>query len=83
MPGLLAAHARTRSAYITDYHAGKTSRVELRGDQVGLKSCVRWNPLGTNGLPKGISLHRVSRQSDMAPPTCALQVISTLESECS
>jgi hypothetical protein len=69
---LLAADARTRSADITDYYAGKTSRVELRGDQVGLKSCVRWNPVGTNGLPEGISLHRVSRQSDVTPPTCAL-----------
>jgi hypothetical protein len=69
---LLAADARTRSADITDYHSGKTSRVELRGDKVGLKSCVRWNPLGTNGLPKRISLHRVSRQSDVVPPTCPL-----------
>ena len=69
---LLAADARTRSADITDYYAGKTSSVELRGDQVGLKSCVRWNPVGTNGLPEGISLHRVSRQSDVTPPTCAL-----------
>jgi hypothetical protein len=72
-PRLLAADARTRSADITDYYAGKTSGVELRGDQVGLKSCVRWNPVGTNGLPEGISRHRVSRQrSDVAPPTCAL-----------
>ena len=51
-PRLLAADARTRSADITDYHAGKTRRLELRGDKVELKSCVRWNPLGTNGLSK-------------------------------
>ena len=82
-PRLLAADARTRSADVTDNHAGKTSRVELRGDKVGLKSCVRWNPLGTNGLPKGISLHRVSRQSDVAPPTRALYVIGAPEGECS
>jgi hypothetical protein len=59
-PPLLAADARTRSADVRHHHAGKTGRVELRGDQVGLKSCVRWNPVGSNGLPEGISLHRVS-----------------------
>src|SRR6476660_10617311 len=65
-PRLLAADDRTRSADITDYYAGKTSRVELRGDQVGLKSCVRWNPVGTNGLPEGLSPHRVRRPCERA-----------------
>jgi hypothetical protein len=69
---LLAANARTSSADVGNYNAGKTSCVELCGDQVGLKSCVRWYPVGTNGLPEGLSLHRVGRQSDVAPPHCAL-----------
>jgi hypothetical protein len=59
----LAADARTRRADVRDYHAGKTGRVGLRSDQVRLESRVRWNPLGTNGLPEGFSLHRVRRGS--------------------
>jgi len=77
--GLLAADARTRSADVRDDYARKTSCVELCGDQVGLKSCVRWNPVGANGFPEGLSLHRVSRQSDVAPPHCTLQVIGASE----
>ena len=52
-PRLLAADARTRSADITDYHAGKTRRLELRGDKVELKSCVLGTPLGRTAFQKG------------------------------
>ena len=48
------------------------ARLAIGKKSAGWSSCVRWNPLGTNGLPEGSSLHRVSRQSDVAPPNCAL-----------
>jgi hypothetical protein len=71
-PPLLAADSRTRSADVRDYYASETGRVELRSDQVRVGSCIRWNPLGTNGLPEGFSLHLVSRHGDVAPPICLL-----------
>jgi hypothetical protein len=57
---LLSADTRTRSADVGHHNAGKTSRIELRSDEVGLKSCLCWNPVGTNGLPERNSLHQVS-----------------------